>query len=221
MDIAKFLKENQQLKIEGENHSFATKIETINSNFFTVKGDNQIIEHLSVRLGAKMRGVFIDEDSIYSFETKVVRKEIAPPRLSFSLPKEVVEEKIKCYQRSGFAGVEGYLPFRYEPVQKGREVAELTKQGVATWIGGNELNMISILEISKGSLFAIEIQQPISPVPLRFFGKVHKIKPHGSLFHVRLEFEAIREKDRSLILKYCMQKQTQSEPSAFAKITET
>jgi hypothetical protein len=216
-----FLKENQQLKLEGENHSFITTIESVKPNFFTVKGDHQIIEHLSVHIGAKMKGIFIHEDSIYSFETKVVRKEIAPPRLSLSWPKEVVEDKVKCYQRAGFTGVEGYLPFRYEPVKKGQDTIEFTKQGVATWIGGDELNMISIFEIPKGSLLALELQQPVSPVPFRFFGKVHKIKQHGSLYHIRLLFEAIREKDRDLILKYCLQKQAQLNRTGLLKPSES
>lgn len=206
--LADVLTQNTQIKLEAEGKHLVAAIDAVQPAYFSVKVSDGPDNRARFKPGGKLKGTFLREDSVCSFESKLLKEENTPRKLHLSWPKTVTLEKIRCYQRSGFTGVEGSVSLRYEQVSRGTEFT-FPKEAVATWIGGDELTIVSVADIPRGTVLALEVSQPISPVPLRLFARVHKTKTHGSLFHLRLIYQAISEKNRDAILKYCLQKQAQ------------
>lgn len=202
------LEKDQKIKIEGDGRSIIAIVDSIEAGSFGIKATDNSPELIGLKIGAKVQGTFLKEQKVCLFESRVLKKEISPPKVLLSWPKSFVHEDLRCYQRADFTGVEGPISFRYALVKKGQsEEIEFRERGMATWVGGNGLVMVTLNEIPRGTVLAIELNRPISNAPIRVFGRVHKTKDHGSLFHVRVEFEALHENDRDIILKYCLQKQ--------------
>lgn len=207
------LHKDGKIKLEGEGRSVIAQVDALDSASLAVRRQEKGSDLLAFKIGARIQGTFLKDGTVCSFDTHVIGKEASPPRLVLSRPKHLVQENVKCYQRSGFTGIEGFIPFRYARVVRGQAVPagelELSETGVATWIGGNELTMASVEEIPRGTLLALEFRKPVSDVPIRIFGKVGKARDHGSLFHLRVSFEAMNENNRDIILRYCLRKQAE------------
>jgi hypothetical protein len=207
---AHLLTPGQQIKIETAGQSLIGEVRTKDLDGFWVVPTVEKFKEANFKIGTVAHAFILKEDTIFSFDVKLLKKENHPLSFFFSLPQQIVSEKVKCYQPiDSNAGVEGYIPFRYEEVEKRKKEIRFEKQGVAVWISENGMNMVSMRAFPKGALLALEIQLPISQDPIRLFAKVEKAWEHHSLFHTRLLFQAIGAKDRNKILAYCNAKQAQ------------
>lgn len=190
-----------------------------------------------VKPGQVVRGTFLEEGRLYNFDSKVISipnsKDTAPPPtgglrdlrdlrpaaessalpgpsavVRITNPKEIVMEELKCYQRIGFTGMEGFVPFRYEIVKRG-EMTEITmkERGAAIWLGGDSLVMVNVEPISIRTLLAVHIELPKHPMGISLFGKVSHVAQRGDLYEMEICFEGVREKDRDLILAYILARQ--------------
>lgn len=182
-----------------------------------------------VKPGQVVRGTFLEEGRLYNFDSKVIsipnNKGTAPPLAApqetegtsissavvrITHPKEIVMEELKCYQRIGFTGMEGFVPFRYEIVKRG-EMTEITmkERGAAIWLGGDSLVMVNVEPIPIRTLLAVHIELPKHPMGISLFGKVSHVAQRGDLHEMEICFEGVREKDRDLILAYILARQAE------------
>lgn len=172
---------------------------------------------LEMKSGQRIKGTFLEEGSLYNFDSNVISINKGKTEsgyiqeiIKIANPSYVHIEELGCYQRIGFTGIEGFVPFRYDIVKRG-DVADISmrERGVAIWLGGDSLVMVNILPILEKSLIAIFLELPKHPSGIKLFGKVVQKKQREELYEMDVQFEGLREKDRDAILAYILARQAE------------
>ena len=172
---------------------------------------------LEMKSGQLIKGTFLEEGFLYTFDSKVIsiNKEKTESGYTKEImkivnPPEVHIEELGCYQRIGFTGIDGFVPFRYEIVKRGNMTyISMRERGVAIWLGGDSLVMVNISPILEKSLMAISLELPKHPSGIKLFGKVVQKKQKEELYEMDVHFEGLREKDRDAILAYILARQAE------------
>ena len=184
---------------EGEYEGkYRTRIEEVGERLISVGAPFERGEVVPLREGTKVKLIFWDEVSAYSFVAKIMQR-IAVPIHLFVLE---MPDTIAKVQRRSFVRVPVLYPIMFQTVTK--EGLSNSNKGTMLDLSGGGLRFMTEEPVENRSLLYAQIPLPNGDlqVPVRVcrVEKVEDSKPQR--YCVSIEFHEILERDRDRIIRF-------------------
>jgi c-di-GMP-binding flagellar brake protein YcgR len=184
--------------LEGEYEGkYRTRIEEVGERVLSIGAPIEHGEVVPLRQGTKVKILFWDEVSAYSFTAKIMQR-IAVPIHMFVLE---LPDSIAKVQRRNFVRVPAFYPLTFQTVTK--EGLSDSKQGTMLDISGGGTRFLTEEQVDNKALLYARLALPNGDLqtPLRVcrVDKLEDTKPQR--YCVSVEFYEIPERDRDRVVR--------------------
>ena len=183
---------------EGEYEGkYRTRIEEVGERLLSVGAPFEHGEVVPLREGTKVKLIFWDEMSAYSFETKIMQRIAVPiPILVLELP-----DSVSKVQRRNFVRVTALYPVTFQTVT--REGLSDSYKGTMLDLSGGGMRFLTEERVDNRSLLYVQLALPNgdlqTPVRVCRVEKTEDSKPQR--YCVSIEFHEISDRDRDRIIR--------------------
>lgn len=183
---------------EGEYEGkYRTRIEEVGERLFSVGAPFEHGEVVPLREGTKVKLIFWDEMSAYSFETKIMQRIAVPiPIFVLELP-----DSVSKVQRRNFVRVTALYPVTFQTVT--REGLSDSYKGTMLDLSGGGMRFLTEERVDNRSLLYIQLALPNGDlqtvVRVCRVEKTEDSKPQR--YCVSIEFHEISDRDRDRIIR--------------------
>ena len=183
---------------EGEYEGkYRTRIEEVGERLISIGAPFEKGEVVPLRVGTKVKLIFWDEVSAYSFAAKIMQR-IAVPIHLFVLE---LPDSIAKVQRRNFVRVPALYPLTFQTVT--REGLSDSYKGTMLDLSGGGMRFLTEERVENRSLLYVQIALPngdlLTPVRVCRAEKVEDSNPQR--YCVSTEFHEIPERDRDRIIR--------------------
>lgn len=187
---------------EGEYEGkYRTRIEDVGERIILVGSPFINGDIIPLRIGTKLKLIFWDELSAYSFSTKI-KQRIAEPIHMFVL---TMPDSILRVQRRNFVRVTAIKPITFQTVTS--EGLSDSIKGTTLDLSGGGLRFLTEQLVEDKSILNVQLALPKGdmqiPVLVCRSDKIEDSKPQR--YCVSTEFYEIQERDRDQIIRYIFQ----------------
>jgi c-di-GMP-binding flagellar brake protein YcgR len=177
--------------------NYRTRIEEIEESFIAVGAPFIKGDLIPLRVGTRLKLLFWDEVSAYSFSTRI-KQRIADPIHMFVLE---MPNSISKVQRRNYVRVTAIYPITFRPVTQ--EALSDSYKGTTMDISGGGIRFLTEEQLEKGSLLNVQLELPKKDLQtLVRVCRAEKVEDSNpQRYCVTAEFHEIPERDRDRVIR--------------------